>query len=178
MEYLFKKPNIKVTFDYKNCSITSIYFNNEELIHKPAPLFRVKFRDHNNSSYWIDAFSFSFDKQKDERIYYTNENADVCLIIKQLDNGFQFGIEIKNKTKLLLEQVEIMTLGLYPKLMDEDGKGEMDIPYNEGARITSIKKRDGAWFTYRDVDYPSEGLFHVFPNMISSQFMTYICNKK
>ena len=178
MEYLFKKPNIKATFDYQNCSISSIYFNNEELIHKPAPLFRVKFRDHNNSSYWIDAFSFSFNKQKDERIYYTNENADVCLIVKQLDNGFQFGIEIKNKTKLLLEQVEIMTLGLYPKLMDEDGKGEMDIPYNEGARITSIKKRDGAWFTYRDVDYPSEGLFHVFPNMISSQFMTYICNKK
>ena len=178
MKYLFNKQNIKVEIDYQKCSITSIDFQSEQLIHKPAPLFRVKFRDHDASSFWIDAFSFSLEKQEGEKAYYTNEKANVCLIIKQLDNGLQFGIEIKNKTKLLLEQVEIMTLGLYPTLVDEGGRGEMDVPYNEGERITSIKKRNGAWFNYRDVDYPSEGLYHVFPNMISSEFMTYICNKK
>ena len=177
MVYLFSN-NIKVNFDFEKCSFASIDFKGEELIEKGIPLFRIKFRDHEGKHFWKDAFAFTFKKQNGEQFDYQGEEADVSLFIKQLDNGFQFGVDVKNKTDLLLEQVEIMSLGFYPYLLDENGKGEVDIPYNEGERITSIERRNGAHFHYFDVDYPSLSCYHVFPNMISSPFMTYIANKK
>ena len=179
MKYLFKNPRVVVEIDFCKCAISSIYFGDEELIEKPIPLFKIRFRDHDASYFYVDAFDFSFIDEKDGKAKYSSEKADVCLKIKALENGLEFGIDVKNKTNLLLEQVEIMSLGLFPKLLDEEsGKGEMDIPYNEGARITSIERRNGAWFTYSDVDYPSLSSYHMFPNMISSQFMTYICHNK
>ena len=55
MDYIFTKPNVKVDIDFEKGSIASILYNNEELIHKAAPLFRVKFRDRDASYFWIDA---------------------------------------------------------------------------------------------------------------------------
>ena len=178
MIYLFPKANIKVDFDSEKCSITSINFKGEELIEKGIPLFRIKYRGKDGAHYWVDSFAFSFKKEIEGQFDYTSDNADVSLFIKQLDNGLQFGIDVINKTDLLLEQVEIMSLGLYPFLLDENGKGEMDVPYNEGERITSIERRNGCSFHYYEADYPSLSCYHLFPNMISSPFMSYIVNQK
>lgn len=178
MKYCFSQLNVQSEIDFQRCSITSIDFQGEELIYHPIPLFRIKFRDEQGEHFWLDAFSFSFVKQDEEKVFYSNEKADVCLYIKQLDNGLEFSIDVKNKTNLLLEQVELMSLGLYPYLQDENGKGEVDVPYNEGEKITSIERRNGAHFHYFDPDYPSRSSYHMFPNMISSPFMLYILNQK
>lgn len=179
MLFKFKNPSVSLNIDFKKCSIISLVFKNEELIEKPIPLFKVRLRKHDNSYHYIDAFAFKFLGLENDIAKYINDELEAYLSVKTLDNGLSFAIDIKNKTSDLIEQVEIMSLGLFPKLLDEEGgKGEMDIPYNEGARITSISRRNSAWFTYMEVDYPSNSAYHIFPNMISSQFMTYICHER
>ena len=179
MRLEFKKPSVSVDINFNECSITSINFKGEELIHKPVPLFKIKLRDHDASHFYVDAFEFKFLGLENGFYRYSNDKLEASLSVKSLENGLEFGIDVKNKTSLLLEQVELMTIGLFPKLLDEEGgRGEFDIVYNEGERITSMTRRNGASFQFRDVDYPSLSSYHMFPNMISSQFMTYICDEK
>lgn len=178
MKRLFDLNNVKITIDYLNKTISSLIFNNEELIHGDIPFFTVKMRTKNAEKRYISAKELSFEGFSEDFALFLNKEIGVKIKINQIDNGLNFNVEVLNHTSDLIETVEIMSLGLDPNLIEEGGKGEIDIPYNEGARITSLKRRDENGFTYREVDYPSYGISYVYPNMISSPFMLYIHDKK
>ena len=173
--YIFKNNSISI--DFANKTISSLKFKNEEMVEGNVSFFFLRMRKRDNSHYYLPAKEFKFEKYEDGKAYYSHKEADVILTIKELSNGLSWSIKIINHTDFLLEQVELMSLGLCPRLMDENGKGEIDIPYNEGLRVTSMQRRETSVFRYYDVDYPSEGLYFMYPNMISSPFMTYIHNK-
>ena len=170
--YFFK--NNSITLDFANKTICSLKFQNEEMVEGIVSFFSLRMRKRDNTHYFLPAKEFKFEKYEDNKAYYSHKDADVILTINELPNGLKWSIKVINHTDLLLEQVEIMTLGLHPQLIDEDGKGEIDIPYNEGLRVTSMKRREESVFHYFDVDYPSEGLYYMYPNMISSPFMAYV----
>ena len=173
-KFVFNKSSI--TIDFANKIISSFMFKNEEMIHGNVSFFFLRMRKKDNSYYLLSAKDFVLEKYEDEKAYYSHKDADVILKISQLTDGLKWSIKVINHTEHLLEQVEIMSLGLCPQLMDEGGKGEIDIPYNEGVRVTSLKNRDACAFHYYDVDYPSLGIYYMYPNMISSPFMAYIHN--
>ena len=175
---VFDLNNVKVTINYLNKTISSLIFNNEELIYGDIPFFTIKMRTKNAEKRYISAKELSFEGFSEDFALFLNKEIDVKIKINQIDNGLNFNVEVINLTPDLIEQIEIMSLGLDPNLIEEGGKGEIDIPYNEGARITSLKRRDENGFTYREVDYPSYGISYVYPNMISSPFMLYINDKK
>ena len=174
-KFVFDKNSI--TIDFTNKTISSLMFKNEEMIKGSVSFFFLRMRKKDNTRYLLPAKDFKFEKYEDEQAYYSHKDADVILKISELRNGLKWSIKVINHTNDLLEQVEIMTLGLFPQLMDEGGKGEIDIPYNEGVRVTSMKNRETAAFRYYDVNYPSQGIFYMYPNMISSPFMAYIHNE-
>jgi len=176
--FSFDTPSVNVSIDYAICSVTSILFNDEELIEKSIPLFKIKFRNHDATHFYKSSFDFTYKGFVNGAAKYVNDYAEVLITISRIDSGLKFGIEVKNMTSILLEQAEIMSIGLYPKLEDEGGRGEVDIPYNEGARITSTSRRDATGLRYCDVEYPSGSAYYMYPNMVSSPFMSYICHKK
>ncbi len=164
-----------IAFDLSKASITSLKFNNNsELIEKPIPFFSIKLRRRDASSYFINASEFTYVKSNGSNHYYDNDRLSVCLYLDANKNRLVSRINVTNKTDLLIEQVELLSFGLCPRLKDEEGGvGEIYIPYNEGAKITNLERRLKSPFPYYDVDYPSLGKFFVFPNMISSQFISY-----
>lgn len=170
--------NVKVEIDFKRKKVTSVVFKDEELIKGDVPFFTIKIRDRDGNKNYISSLDFNFVNYLNETAYYTHEIVDVELSINQVSNGLKWGVKVKNHTDKLIEQVELMSLGFESTLIEDGGKGEIIIPYNEGARITSLKRRDAGGFTYREVDYPSYGISYVYPNMISSPFMAYIVNGK
>ena len=174
----FSFPNIKVTIDFQNKYVSSILFDGEEMIFGKIPFFNIKLRNKDAEKKYLSASEFAFVSFDGEVAKYHHRNADVILKITQIKDGLQWWVKVNNHTSWLIEQVELMTIGLCPKLIEEGGKGEIIIPYNEGARITSLKRRDENGFTYREVDYPSYGTSYMYPNMISSPFLSYIANKK
>ena len=53
MKQLFDLNNVKITIDYLNKTISSLIFNNEELIHGDIPFFTVKMRTKNAEKHRI-----------------------------------------------------------------------------------------------------------------------------
>ena len=178
MKKVFSFSNTKVEIDYHNKTVSSIIFEGEELIFGDVPFFTLKFRSRDAEKTYLSAKEFEFVNCYDSIAEYHHKDADVFLKIEQVENGLRWGIRVNNHTDLLLEQVELMSLGLFPTLLDDGGRGEIDIPYNEGARVTSLERRQASSFCYQEVNYPSQGVYFMYPNMISSPFMAYITNSK
>ncbi len=175
MNKTFKLGLGNIVFEFSKAAITSICFNNKvELIEKPLPFFSIKLRRRDASSYFVDASKFNYVKSNGKNHYFDNHDLSVCLFLDASKNKLISRISVTNKTDLLIEQVELLSFGLCPRLKDENnGIGEIYIPYNEGVKVTNLERRLKSPFTYYDVDYPSLGKFFVFPNMISSQFISY-----
>ena len=176
MDKTFDFDHIKVSINIEKACVSSLIFDSEELIYGYTPFFTLKFRKRSGEHFYLSGDAFNYIKEINGEYYYSHEFADVYIKINQIENGLKWGVKVINNTTLLLEQVELMSLGFYPKLIEEGGKGEIDYPYNEGARITSIARREASGFRYYDVDYPSLGIASMYPNMVSSPFMTYIHN--
>lgn len=174
-EYFFK--NNAISLDFAQKTINSLIFKGEEMIEGNVSFFTLRMRKKDNSHYYLPAKDFKLDKYENGKAYYSHKEADVILTVSELSNGLKWSIKVINQTNNLLEQVELMTLGLCPNLIADGGKGEIAIPYNEGLRVTSMKQRMTSDFRYYDVDYPSLGIYHMYPNMISSPFMAYIHNE-
>ena len=137
---LYKFNNLFVEIDFRNKYVSSINFENEELIHGKLPFFVIKLRDRDANKEYINASQFEFVSFDGTNAIYKHEKVDVVVSINQLENGLKWGVSIKNHTSKIIEQVELMTVGFNKELEEECGTGEVVIPYNEGARITSLKE--------------------------------------
>ena len=176
MIYIINNGRIDVDFEAKK--IVSMLVDGRELIKGNIPFFSVRLRKKNNEKRIITAFDCTFLKVEQENAYYTHEEVDVVLSIRQSKKGLLWRINVKNKTKDVIELVDVMSFGVGEKLRDEEGGyGALLTSYNEGALITDMTVREQYHLNYHDVDYPSEGSFFLFPNMLSSQFMAYLTEK-
>lgn len=170
----YKINNCVISFDELLGSIISIKKNQKEYIFSSLPIFSIKLRKHNNSSYIISSFDLSFKKRNRNTFIYENSRLIVKLSIYKINSGLSFKISVKNLTSDVIEWVELPSFGLKPKLQDEEnGEGSVLFPYNEGCLVTNLKRRNNSPFPFIEPDYPSLGRFSVFPNMICSQFITY-----
>ena len=167
--------NGKITIDFENKKIQSLLLNGKEIIKGNIPFFSVRLRKKNNEFRMISAFDCQLVKVEDMKAYYTHKEVDVILSIRQEKDALLWRISVKNKTEDLIELVDIMSFGVNQKFQDEEGGcGALVTSYNEGALITDMSVREQYHLNYHDVDYPSEGSFFLFPNMLSSQFMAYM----
>ena len=171
--YKFKNDD-KIIIDYETATIKEIILDNENIIHGNIPLFLVKLRKKDNSTMYVSAKECYYAIYNEGAHHYHYDFFDLSLYVKQVENGLSFKVSIINYSDFLIEQVELMSFGVNAKLSEEeDGVGEIIIPYNEGALVKNMQKRESNTFHYREADYPSLGIYYVFPNMLCSQFMAY-----
>ena len=176
MIYIINNGRIDVDFEAKK--IVSMLVDGRELIKGNIPFFSVRLRKKNNEKRMITAFDCEFVKKENEKAFYTHSEIDVSLSVRQSKNELLWRINVTNKTNDLIELVDVMSFGVNEKFRDEeDGYGALLTSYNEGALITDMTVREQYHLNYHDVDYPSEGSFFLFPNMLSSQFMAYLTEK-
>ena len=167
--------NGRITVDFECKKITSMIVDGKEIVKGNIPFFSVRMRKKSNDTRMITAFDCEFVKADNEKAYYTHREIDVILSVLQSGNALLWRINVKNKTKDLIELVDVMSFGVHKKFRDEEGGyGALLTSYNEGALITDMAVREQYHLNYHDVDYPSEGSFFLFPNMLSSQFMAYL----
>lgn len=169
------KNGFEVKIDFEQAMVRSITAAGKELTYGDIPFYAVKLRREDGTSRILTAKEGRFVSFEANAAKYEHEEAEVTVIVKQEENRLLWRINVKNKTQDLLEWAEVMSLGVFGKLRDEEGgRGEIIFPYNEGCLVTSMEKRERSFFPYLDVEYPSYGKYSVFPNMISSQFLAYI----
>ena len=165
-----------VSIDFENARINSIY-KNEEAVCGNASFYAVKFRNKKGEYRIIDGSEGKFVSFDGERAVYAHKEMLVAVIVKQVGDKLVWNIKIENKTQDLLEQVELMSFGVYNKLKDEEqGRGSIIYTYNEGVEVTNMAFRESFVFKYNEADYPSYGKYNVFPYKESSQYMAYLLN--
>ena len=171
------KDRNQIIIDFDKGTIQGIIFSDENLVRGETPFFSVKLRDKMGQTRIITAFDCAFQSFDGKCARYTHKDVDICIYITPKDNGLLWRLNVRNKTAELLEWVELASFGVAEKLQDEEnGVGQIVYPYNEGALVTDMHKRMNSPFPYIEPEYPSLGKYSIFPNMISSQFLSYIAN--
>lgn len=174
----YLKNNSVLSYSLEEKCVVSLCINNEEMIYGKLPFFTVKLRNNEGHYKFLNAEQMSFVSYENEVAKYESNLCDVDLIFNNYNDELKVRVNVYNKTDLLIEQVELFSFGLLNKLLDEEnGKGEILIPYNEGVRVTNLERRLKSPFGYIEPEYPSLGKYFIFPNMISSQFISYIANQ-
>lgn len=174
--FLLKDRN-QIIIDFDRGAIHAIELANGNIIKGETPFFSVKLRDEKGKTRIISAFDCEFKAFDGKCARYSHKDVEISVFITQKDDGLLWRLNARNKTAELLEWVELASFGVAEKLQDEEGGiGAIVYPYNEGALVTDMSKRMSSPFTYIEPEYPSLGKYSIFPNMISSQFLSYIAN--
>ena len=82
--------NNSITLDFNNKTISSLKFQNEEMVEGNVSFFSLRMRRRDNSHYFLPAKEFKFEKYEDNKAYYSHKEADVILTIKELPNGLKW----------------------------------------------------------------------------------------
>lgn len=167
-------PNGEIVFEESSAHVKSLKAGGEELIDSPLPFFAIKLRSKEGKHRILDAPSFRFVGAVEDSLSYDCPEAKVTLRFEKGIDGLSVFISVSNKTKDVLEWVEWGSVGVFGKLKDEGGVGEILTTYNEGALVSSLSRREASPFPYLEPDYPSEAKYSVFPNMLCAQFISYL----
>ena len=157
-------------------AICSLISHGKQFINKRLPLLAIQLRNgemveniNSDNAKKVDIKSYA---EKIEIKYeFENLNIDVTLF---LSNRIEATFSFENKTTLYVEWVEFCAIAVPNDLVSTGGSGRVAIDTNEGMLIEDIKLKENFYpYKYRPMNYPSEGLYAMFPAVVQSQFLTY-----
>ncbi len=173
MYSLFAK-NIELALDIEGGFVSSLKIGNKECCVGTVPLFKARLRDKNGECYYIDSTKAECVGLADGCIEYKGFCGDFSnLLIKVIiDTGedISWRIKIENvPNEYAIEWVEFPKICL-PCLIDNDKNGgKLLFPYNEGMIVT-----DETLLPRYEPEFPMSGAYFIFPNMVCSQFISYL----
>lgn len=165
------------TVNMTSGSFTDVVANGNKLNCGEVGLFAVKLRCRDGSGKVLSAEDCNFVDFDGLAATYTNADVDVAVhfVLSNDNAALLLRIDVINKTDLLVEWVELMSVCVGGKLRDEQGgTGAIVYPFNEGGLVTNMAYRESMPYRYDEPQYPSKSGYSIFPNMICSQFLAYV----
>ena len=171
-----------LTVDEKRGCVTSLTAGSQKLLEEESALFRFCLRSPDGTTFTAASTDGRLCAQARKAdtvsLSYTDfsvKNITVTVSLTVTDGALNVRVSAQNATKSMLEWIDVLPLVL-PALQGEGGplNGEILYPYNEGAIVDSVQKRQNSRFPSSEPQYPSMGRYPVFPNMICSQMMAYL----
>ena len=175
---IFNFNDLSISFDFPKGIIDSLKIRGIERLFADSPVFRARFRDKNGNPLIIASTEAkSCIEEQDGAIYSGFDALDASVRVTLADEGGEaaWRITVSPASELyFVEWVDFPALTL-PKLTDSEGnkKNKILFPYNEGVIIDDTDVRDNMWLHHREPEYPSEGCYSIFPNMLCSQMIAY-----
>ena len=176
MKYYAELSGGHVVIDFQQAVVHALECGGQNILATPAPLFTVALRTRDGQLNCVKATDACQYVVKENTVTYScfpEVNIGVTIRLCADKEALTFGIEISNYTDALIEWIDCPVVDLKP-LKKNGGVGELLFPYNEGALVDDLNKRP-SWLSPRNIEYPSMGSFCIFPNMLCSQFMAYLC---
>lgn len=171
----YRFGNTVCTVDYLGGSVANVTVRGKSLAILRTPLFRVGMRDEQGNQTVADAFSAGTVTETETGAVYTDfakmPALKVNITATTEDEQLCWHCACDNAIGNLIEWVDCPLVSLpAPKT----GESAILTPYNEGAIVDDLARRQEFGFGHREIEYPSLGCYHVFPNMICSQFLCYL----
>ncbi len=147
-----------------------------------APLFVLSLRDPDGGQTVLDgrnaAFTGTTENDGTVTAGYDCGGVTVRLRIRAEAAAAHFGLEVTGLSERRLEWVEYAPLCVPRLLAGDGGTGRILWPLNEGVLVSRYADREDSFLRYREPEYPSEGSYGVYPNMVESQFIAYLSDGK
>ncbi len=144
-------------------------------IHSPScPIFVARLRNLAGECFYIDSSKAKEVSKNGNLIIYSNFDGELSSVIVKVfltaSASISWQIEVTSIPKeYALEWVEFPKICL-PRLIDNDPNGgRILFPYNEGILLT-----DEMALPRYEPEFPMSGSCFIFPNMVSSQFISYL----
>ena len=168
----------EITLDLVRACVTGTSHGGVPLtIEGDTSLFAVRLRGRDGQTRTFDVHNCSFQSFDGTVAVYENEEVTVRLSLRAIDGGVAFRLHLGNRTDMLPEWVELMSVEVGGALRAEPGgRGAVVWPYNEGCLVTDMSLREKMPFKYCEPIYPSRGAYSIFPNMVCSQFLAYLAD--
>lgn len=169
-----RKATLSVDFD--KGLITSFSILKKERLAAHSPLFCVQLRDSNGDAVLLRPCEAGRCVQEADGALYTDfpeVDASVFVGLRESGGEAEWRIRVSlGSDRYFTEWVDFPSLAL-PRLAEGCGS-KILFPYNEGVLISNSDLRESSWLCHREAVYPSMGCYSVFPNMLSSQMISYI----
>ena len=161
--------------DFERACITALTYAEHDILSSEMPLFTLRLLAASGDMVVLTAFDATVRTLTANGATYTGFSHDltVHVTLEAKDDDLIWGISIQNGTDMLVEWVDFPSIRMKP-LKANGGIGEVLFPYNEGALVSDIQHYNRFAGKYREIEYPSLGAYHMFPNMMCSQFMAYL----
>ena len=183
---MVKKMKINVNGGYIDLDlhsglIASVCYKDTEICAKQAPLFIVRLTDRagNIQDYSSDMAKSVDVCNGDNCATYSQFGEDFSVTLKfaPTEKGVNVRFAVKNSTDKIVEHVEILPF-VFKSLVKNGGIGKILHPYNEGVLVEDDNLRAPCHLQHFDPEYPSQGAYGMFPNMVQSQFIAYLFEDK
>ena len=164
-----KTKSAFVSVDYQGGYVASVKVGNKELVGGKKPLFTVRLRDENAQAHVFSAFDAKQCSTQGNKAVYSGFEFDVKVVVTLSGSErAEWNIAIENNTNMLIEWV-IFPDVVFKPLSKNGGDGSVVCTYNEGAICDNIDLHDNIM----PPEYPSLGIYFMFPYMLFGQFMCY-----
>lgn len=175
MQFAIKNGNI--TLDFAKGTLTSFCYAGVEICAKPSALFNVRLTDKEGKIVDYSACQAQEVEllEDGKTVVYSAfpENIVVTLTLNLNEVGLCARVKVQNGTDKIVEHIEVLPLIVRP-FIKNGGIGKMLYPYNEGVLIDDDNLRAPCHLQHFEPEYPSQGAYGMFPNMVCSQFMAYL----
>lgn len=170
--------DVNIELDFPKGTICSLSYRGEEILAKESELFSIRLTDRQgNTVVYSSAQARLIGVKGGERIeaVYSDfpEPITVTVFIAVKKMGFAVRFAVQNGTDKIVEHIEVCPIVVKP-FVKNGGIGRMLFPYNEGVLVENDDLRSPSHLRHLEPDYPTITACGLFPNMLCSQFLSYL----
>ena len=182
----WKENNMKLTLkklslavDFQKGVITSLCIGDRERLTAKTPIFQICLRKKDGSTVTVTPDDARACTENEDGALYTDFSPlklSVSITLKEENGEAAFRIAVTPPSDFFVEWVDFPPVTV-PALADNNKNGDggrILFPFNEGVLISDIERRQISDFFYTEPQYPSQGSFAVFPNMVFAQMLAYL----
>lgn len=171
------KENYTIILDEQG-QIVSLQSGGKEFVGQIMPLLQFRLRKGCETELYTSNDADAVSLQEDDGhiiIDYQYKELNMDFQVRIIcGRRIEYTFSLENRSKQCIEWIDFPQIAVPNDLVAAGGSGRVVLDVNEGLLINDLAAKEAFYpYSYREMEYPSEGLYQMFPAAVQSQFMAY-----
>ncbi len=175
MKILKEKYNVSLS---ANGEIVSLVSSGKEFIKQVLPLFQFRLRNGTETQVITSNEADKIETTKKNNIVelrFVYQNSNIVFNAKLcFKDRIEATLSYINNSGKFVEWIDFPQVAVPNDLVKTGGSGRLVLDTNEGLLIEDLAEKESFHpYKYKEMEYPSLGLYSMFPAVVQSQFLAY-----